>query len=290
MYHPRSSPRHRLAFPSFPHQQTQPGVECYEAACLPAVPSSRQRKLLITICCAVSKGEIKFDLCPVLWCPKWWKKNSQTPSHWERVLFPSPFPLPMSDQRFAVAESLFATKVMLIAVPTELDESLWPAKRLAHPAAVGSSQRADVRELRRHVQVGACVSTEHRRRYSGDVVCLILSICLERMLGREGLHLPVSLSPWASASASERVCMCGYLCVRHLCLGVHEDDWAKPPGLVSIPLVLLSDHTCVSECVCEHCRKYRGGGEGTRDRYAMRYSRCDEPGGCAWIQDENYQG
>lgn len=59
---------------------------------------------------------------------------------------------------------------------------------------------------------------------SGDVVCLILSVCLERMSGREGLCLPVSLSPRASASASECVCMCGYLCVRQLCLGVHEDD------------------------------------------------------------------
>lgn len=59
---------------------------------------------------------------------------------------------------------------------------------------------------------------------SGDVVCLILSVCLERMSEREGLCLPVSLSPRASARASERVCMRGYLCVHQLCLGVHEDD------------------------------------------------------------------
>lgn len=52
----------------------------------------------------------------------------------------------------------------------------------------------------------------------GDVVCLILSVCLERMLGREGLCLPVSLLLRGSASASECVCMYGYLCVCQLCM------------------------------------------------------------------------
>lgn len=69
----------------------------------------------------------------------------------------------------------------------------------------------------------ARVSPEHHSD-SGGVVCLIPSVCLDRMSGREGLCLSVDLPLRASAGASEHVCMCRCLCVRQLCLGMHEDD------------------------------------------------------------------
>lgn len=58
----------------------------------------------------------------------------------------------------------------------------------------------------------------------GGVECLIPSVCLERLSGRESLCLSVGLSLRASAGTSEHICMCRCLCVCQLCLGVHEDD------------------------------------------------------------------
>jgi len=149
MYHPRSSSGQRLAFLSFPHQQTQPRVQCCAADWQPAVTSSRHRRFLITICCAVSEGEIKFDLCFVLQCPKWWKKNSQAlkkllmrcpTSQLERedntflvhrALSPSSFPLPVSDQRLAVTECLPPKWCWWLS---------WMGScgQLVHPAAAGA--------------------------------------------------------------------------------------------------------------------------------------------------------
>lgn len=194
-------------------------------------------EFLVIVCCSASNGKVKFHLCCAT-VPKV-MKETQTLSHWES----SSCDLHPLGQRGKLTLPWSTGSFFLHPSPCQCQtkEAAWLSPHL--PPRQGSNQCPQswrslwglLIQLQRAAHgLQVCESSRGMSRWehlclqsstvTGGVECLIPSVCLERLSGREGLCPSVGLSLRASAGASEHICMCRCLCVCQLCVGVHEDD------------------------------------------------------------------